>query len=190
MAAGLITYVVEPGISRFQVQAFASGLLSAIGHNPVIAIRGLIGEMSFREPGLQDASLVLRVDVSSLALVDEVSESDRREIERNMHRDVLETELYPEIVFASTLIEVAYGNYAPVPVRIHGNLNLHGQTRLIAIDAQVAFQGDMLRAFGSFPLWQTDFHIRLFSIAGGTLKLKDELALRFDIVARRHVEEA
>src|SRR5689334_7295065 len=118
--AGLITYLVEPRVSRFQVQAFASGLLSALGHNPTLAIRGLVGEMSFCHPGMEHASLVLRVDASSLALVDDVSESDRREIERNMHRDVLETELYPEIVFASTSIDVE-GTQEPRAVHINGN---------------------------------------------------------------------
>ena len=55
---------------------------------------------------------------------------------------------------------------------------------------KVAIQGDMLRAFGQFPLWQSDLHIHLIAIGGGTLKLKDELTLRFDVVARRFREEA
>ena len=188
--SGVVTYVVVPRVSRFQVQAFAAGLLSALGHNPIIAIRGLVGEMSFREPGFQDASLVLRVDASSLALVDEVSETDRREIERNMHRDVLETELFPEIVFVSDAISVENGSREPYDIRLNGNLTLHGQTRFVAIDARVAVQGELLRAFGSFNIWQSDFNIRLVSIAGGTLKLKDELVLRFDLSARRLREDS
>jgi polyisoprenoid-binding protein YceI len=187
--AGLITYVVDPRVSRFQVQAFAAGLLSALGHNPTIAIRGLVGEMSFVEPAFDEASLILRVDASSLSLLDDVSEQDRREIERNMHRDVLETEAYPEILFASAAVEVQNGRQ-PYEVRINGNLTLHGQTRLIGIDARMALQGEMLRAFGSFTIWQSDFHMRIVSIAGGTLKLKDELTLRFDVQARRLREES
>ncbi len=187
--SGLVTYVVVPRVSRFQVQAFAGGLLSALGHNPTIAIRGLVGEMSFREPGFEDASFILRVDASTLGLVDDVSESDRREIERNMHRDVLETELFPEIVFASTMITVENGAREPYDIRINGNLTLHGQTRLVTLDARITLQGELLRAFGSFTLWQSDFGIRLVSIAGGTLKLKDELALRFDLSARRLRED-
>lgn len=188
--SGLVTYVVVPRVSRFQVQAFAGGLLSALGHNPTIAIRGLVGEMSFREPGFEDASFILRVDASTLGLVDDVSESDRREIERNMHRDVLETELFPEIVFASTMITVENGAREPYDIRINGNLTLHGQTRLVTLDARITLQGELLRAFGSFTLWQSDFGIRLVSIAGGTLKLKDELVLKFDLSARRLREDS
>ena len=43
----------------------------------------------------------------------------------------------------------------------------------------------LLRAFGEFSVWQSDYHIKLISIGGGTLKLKDELKLKFDIGARR-----
>src|SRR5271154_1244748 len=98
----LATYVVESRISRFSVQAFAGGLLSALGHNPVFAIRGLVGDMSFREETLEEASLVIRVDASTLQLADDISERDRREIERNMHLDVLETARFPEIMFVAS----------------------------------------------------------------------------------------
>src|SRR5580692_11084458 len=100
----LVTYVVEPRISRFQVQTFAAGLLSALGHNPVFAVRGLVGDMSFCEGTLEEASLVIRAAATSLHLMDDISERDRREIERNMHRDVLETSLFPEIVFSTSRI--------------------------------------------------------------------------------------
>ncbi len=42
----------------------------------------------------------------------------------------------------------------------------------------------MLRANGEFSIRQTDYGIRLVSVAGGTLKLKDELKFTFDIVAQ------
>ena len=48
--------------------------------------------------------------------------------------------------------------------------------------------GDILRANGEFTLRQTDYRIKLASVAGGALKLKDELKFTFDIVARRKSE--
>jgi polyisoprenoid-binding protein YceI len=183
--SGPATYVVEPRISRFQVQAFAGGLLSALGHNPVFAIRGLVGDVNVHEETLEDASLILRVDATSLHLTDDISEHDRREIEWNMHRDVLETDLYPEILFVSTRIEVLDRAQEPVPIRIEGNVTLHGQTRAQNIQGKVTVNQGFLRAFGAFSVWQTDYNIRLVSVAGGTLKIKDELKFTFDIVARR-----
>jgi polyisoprenoid-binding protein YceI len=181
----LVTYVVEPRTSRFQVQAFATGLLSALGHNPIFAVRGLVGDMSFREETMEEASLILRVDSSSLHLVDDVSERDRREIERNMHVEVLETARYPEIMFATNRVEVLERNGDAWNVNLEGNLTLHGHTWAQSIPAKVTVSGAMLRAFGEFSVWQSDYHIKLISIGGGTLKLKDELKLRFDVGARR-----
>jgi hypothetical protein len=40
-------------------------------------------------------------------------------------------------------------------------------------------------AHGEFSLRQTAYAIKLVSVAGGTLKLKDELKCSFDIVARK-----
>ena len=179
----LATYVIEPRISRFQVQAFAGGLLSALGHNPIFAIRGLVGDMSFREETLEEASLIIRVDASSIRLMDDISERDRREIERIMHMDVLETNRFPEIMFATTKVDVLE-RANPHVVNLDGNLTLHGQTRALVIQARVSVNGGLLRAFGEFKVWQSDYHIELVSIGGGTLKIKDELKLKFDIGAR------
>ena len=46
----------------------------------------------------------------------------------------------------------------------------------------------MLRASGEFSVQQTSFNLKLISVAGGGLKLKDELKFTFDIVARRKQE--
>jgi hypothetical protein len=45
--------------------------------------------------------------------------------------------------------------------------------------------GTFLRASGDFSLNQTDYGIKLVSVAGGALKLKDELKFSFEIVAWR-----
>ena len=156
-----------------------------LGHNPTFAIRGLVGDLSFRDGTLEDASVVVRVDASSLHLMDDISERDRREIERNMHRDVLETDLYPEIMYVTNRVDILDGSSSPASVKLEGNLTLHGQTRSLVIPAKVSPAGGILRAFGTFPLWQSDYNIQLVAVAGGTLKIKDELKLTFDIAARR-----
>ena len=62
---------------------------------------------------------------------------------------------------------------------------MHGVTRNQPIAVRVALFGSMLRASGDFSLDQTDYNIKLVSVAGGALKLKDELKFSFEIVARR-----
>ena len=68
---------------------------------------------------------------------------------------------------------------------LKGSLTLHGVSRSQPINVRVALLGSMLRASGDFSLNQTDYGIKLVSVAGGALKLKDELKFSFEIVARR-----
>jgi hypothetical protein len=64
-------------------------------------------------------------------------------------------------------------------------LALHGITNSHAFFAQVAFGVDSFRAYGEFTLLQTDYGIKIASVAGGTLKLQDELKFTFYVVGRK-----
>jgi hypothetical protein len=68
---------------------------------------------------------------------------------------------------------------------LNGRLTLHGVTNNQPVIARVAVFGEMLRASGDFMLNQTDYRIKPISVAGGGLKLKNELKASFEIVARR-----
>lgn len=180
----VVRYRIDAGQSRFTVQGVAEGMLSMFGHNPVIAICGFGGDVRCVPGTLESASLLMLVQADSLAVVNKVSDKDKREMERGMREDVLEVARYPEVVFMSTKISAdrtAEGHYG---VRIDGNLSLHGVTRDHQINLQVTVNGSgLLRAQGEFMLRQTDYHIKPVSAVGGTLKMKDELKFSFDITA-------
>ena len=181
----LVHYRIDAGMSRFTVRAFATGLFSSLGHNPTFAIRGYTGEAAFVPGSLEQASVRISVQADSLGVTDDISQKDRAEIESGMRQDVLETSIYPEIVFESSQLtanKMGEGAYA---VNASGILALHGVTRSETIYAQVAVTGDTLRAYGEFSLRQTDYGIKLVSVAGGTLKVKDEVKISFDFTARK-----
>jgi len=179
-----VRYRVDASRSRFIAQAFAKGLLSAFGHNPRLAVRGFEGEVKFDSAAPDAASVWMKARADSLVVIDDMSEKDRREIERVTRDELLDTVRYPEIVFQSSIVaarRMAEGRYH---ARVAGDLSLRGVTRELAIDAMALMEGDELRAQGGFTLRLTDFNIRPVSVAGGLLKLKDEVQLSFDILAR------
>ena len=55
-------HVLDAAKSRFVVRATASGLLSAFGHNPTIAIRNFTGEAWFRAQAPDQSSLQFKID--------------------------------------------------------------------------------------------------------------------------------
>jgi len=182
---GLVHYRLDPAASKFTVQAFAEGLLSMFGHDPVIGVKDFQGEASFVPGTFENAWLKLTINANSLRVVNDVKEKDRRDIERTMRDEVLETGKFPEIVFQSnnvSLSRIGEGRYRG---RVIGDLTLHGVTQSnISINGEVILNNDGLKTKGNFVIKQTDYKIKLVSVAGGTLKIKNEVKGRFDILAR------
>jgi polyisoprenoid-binding protein YceI len=180
-----IRYVIDTRASQFTVQAFASGLISAIAHSPKIAIRDWTGMVQMSSAALDGLSLKVRVKSLSLEVLDELSDSDRKEIHRVMNREVLETTQFPEIAYDSTLVTAEKLKDDLYRLNVRGRLNLHGVSNEQDFVAQASLGVDSARAYGSFTLLQSDYSIRIASIAGGTLKLQDELKFSFYVVARK-----
>jgi polyisoprenoid-binding protein YceI len=184
-SAATVRYEIDTRASQFTVQAFASGLIAAVAHSPKIAIRDWTGVIQVPSPTLEDASVQVRVKAASLEVLDELSDADRREIHRIMNKEVLETAEFPEIVYESTQVKPEQLKDDLYRVHVSGRLSLHGISNEHAFGAQVAIWVDSARAYGAFTLRQTDYNIRIASIAGGTLKLQDELKFSFYVVARK-----
>jgi len=184
--SGVVRYRLVPAQSTFTVQAFAEGLLSAFGHDPVLAIKDFSGEVQFVPGSFEAAFLKMTVKADSIVLSTEVKEKDRIEIEQTMREQVLEIAKYPEIVFVSSNISVtklAEGRYR---ARVIGDLTFHGATQKnLWITPEVTVSGESLSAKGVFSLKQTDFGIKPFSAAAGTIKLKNELKFSFDIAGEQ-----
>jgi polyisoprenoid-binding protein YceI len=178
-------YTIDVTKSRLTVKAFASGLLSGLGHNPVIAARDFSGQVAFSPENLADSTLNFVVRADSLAVQNDVSDKDRGEIERTMKNDVLQVQQFPEIAFTTKQVSGMRMGDSLYIAKIEGDLSLHGVTRSQTITAQVVPGDDTVRAYGDFSLNQTAFNIKLVSVAGGALKVKDELKFSFDITARK-----
>src|SRR5262249_5758889 len=140
---------------------------------------------SFDADNPAPSSLKLQIRADSLEVTDDVSGNDRREIETTMRRAVLASDRYPDIVFESrdTSIEKVGDNQ--FQGRLSGMLTLRGATAPVTIPAQITIHDGMLRAAGKFSLSQSKFGLPQVRAAAGTIKLKDELTLNFDIVGRK-----
>jgi polyisoprenoid-binding protein YceI len=183
--ATLLHYVVDARASRFTVQAFAIGILSAMGHNPRIGIRTFSGEVDFDAEAAQACRFRLSMKSNSVGVLDDISDKDRREIERIMNEQVLESSKYPEIVYEAPTVSIKHIEGNLYSATLVGTLSFHGVTHNRSIPARIASFDHMVRASGEFTLNQSDYGIKPISIAGGAMKVKDELKFSFEIVARK-----
>lgn len=178
-------YIADTKSSQFTAQVFADGLLSAFGHSPTIAIRDFAAEAEVNLEEIEKSALKATIHAARLAVKDDISDKDRREIERTMQEEILESSSYPEIVYECSKIAATKNGEGQYSVTLNGDLTLHGVTRSLAVPARVVLDGDSLRAFGNFSLRQTDYELKLASVAGGVLKVKDEIKFSFNILARK-----
>jgi len=95
----------------------------------------------------------------------------------------LEADSYPEIVYECSSLSASKTGEGQYQVTLNGELTLHGVNREQPVSARVFVNGATLRAAGDVSILQSDYDIQPVTAAGGTIKLKDEVKLSFDITA-------
>jgi polyisoprenoid-binding protein YceI len=174
------TYNLVPAESSFTVFVGKAGALSFLAHDHNIAVKSFSGRVVVPPAGAAQGSLELDVDARSLVVLDKVSDKDRAEITKSMHEAVLESAKFPKITFRS----VGISNVNGASLTVNGDLTLHGVTRRIAVPVNISATPQLLRATGKYTLKQTDFGITPYSAAAGSIRVKNEVVLNFNLVAK------
>jgi polyisoprenoid-binding protein YceI len=164
--------VIDTEHSTLKIHVGKTGLFSGAGHDHWVTA-------SFAEGSFNDGDspqVGFTVDARKLMLVqdDKLSPQQEAEVQRTMHAKVLESESYPLISFHSTKFEKTGANQWIVS----GELTLHGQSRPILVEVRRSVEGYA----GLSKIKQTDFGIDPVSIAGGLVKVKNELEVQFALV--------
>jgi YceI-like domain len=159
--------------STITVRVFKSGLFRAFADNHVI--QAPLGDGSLDESATPHVELV--VDTHRMRVLDPgLSPNDREDVQtRMLGPEVLDSNRFAQIRFHSTAVQRLEADHW----LIRGDLDLHGQIHQVAV--KVARESGRYK--GSTTLRQTEFAITPISIAGGTVKVKDEITIEFDIVA-------
>jgi YceI-like protein len=182
-------YAIDATLSRVTLRAFASAA-SPLGNSPTVVIQELAGWARFGSRTFDQPCIRIKIKAGSLTVVESMSEEDRSAIESTMMRYVLEIDKYPEILFCSSRVSVSKAGQGQYWINLIGDLSLHGVTGSLPIAAQMALVDNTLRAQGEFTLLHTSYKMKLVSLPGGRLKLKDEVTCSFDILARKQTDLA
>jgi polyisoprenoid-binding protein YceI len=168
-AAGQLS-LIDTAHSKLLVHVSKSGVFSGFADNHEVEARIAEGSLDTKAGQLR-----LSVDSRQMHVLDPQLSSDKRQQvqERMLGPEVLDSIRFPEITFESTHVEQEHEGR----IRVDGLLSLHGVTKPVSVLAQVEHG----RYTGRLALRQRDFGITPVSIAGGTVKVKDELTIEFDI---------
>lgn len=162
--------LIDTAHSRLLIRVSKTGVFSGFADNHEVEARIAKGTLDAKSGQLR-----LSVDSRQMRVLDpQLPPDKRRQVqERMLGPEVLDSTHFPEIIFESTRVE--HGQEGVFTV--NGRLSLHGVTKPISLVAHLK-NG---RYTGTFALKQRDFGIIPVSVAGGTVKVKDELAIEFDI---------
>jgi len=180
------TYTIVPAESNFWVFVGKSGLFSALAHDHEIGVKSFSGRVVVPETGAGAGSLEMEVDAKSLVVLDKKpSEEDKKKIFDSMHNEVIESAKHQKITFKSVSVgDVKQTGDDTYNFVVNGDLTLRGVTKRIAVPVAATITPQQLRAAGKYTLKQTDYGIKPYSAAGGTIKVKNEVVINFNIVAK------
>jgi polyisoprenoid-binding protein YceI len=160
--------------STITVHVGKSGLLSAAAHDHTI--NAPISSGTVRESTAPHIEFTIETAKMTVKPDPKIDANDQATIQTHMEELTLETKKYPEIAFRSTRIErIADGQW-----KVDGDLSLHGVTKPVSLTVKQTGDSWTTRTV----LKQTDFGIKPISIGGGMIKVKNEVEIDFQIVAR------
>ncbi len=157
--------------STITIHVGKSGLFSAAAHEHWVNAPIASGKIG-------DASVEFTVDTSKMKVKPDpkVDAKTQAQIQKDMEEMTLEPAKYPAIAFRSSHVDkTGEGQW-----KVDGTLSLHGSTKPISL--AVTKNGEAYT--GHTILKQTDFGIKPISIGGGTIKVKNEVEIEFQIFAR------
>lgn len=160
--------------STLTVRVYRTGLFGKFGHDH--EIRAPIAEGSLEDG--ETPAVTLRVKTSEMKVLDpDLEPKKRADVQETMLSDkVLDSVNFPEVRFSSSRVTPMGTDQWLVT----GTLTLHGETH--AVTARVHRENG--RYHGETTVRQSDYGITPVSVAGGTVSVKNEVKIEFDIAVK------
>jgi polyisoprenoid-binding protein YceI len=160
--------------STIAIHVGKSGLLSAAAHDHTISAP--ISSGSLQETPTPRIEFTVQAAAMTVKPDPRIDAKTQATIQMDMEEITLEAKKFPEITFRSNRIEKVGNDQW----NVDGDLSLHGVTKLVSLTVKQSGDSWVTRTV----LKQTDFGIKPISVAGGMVKVKDEIQIDFQIFAR------
>jgi hypothetical protein len=190
---GATLYRLNPSASQVDILVYRGGTLARLGHNHVMTSKAVSGQVWLHSQ-LEKSGFELAFPVAELIVDDadarraagpefppEIPQGDKEGTRKNMLRtEVLDGERFPQVSLQS--VRVTGTQESP---QITARITIKEATREIEVPAEVSVEGSRLTAKGEFDIQQTGFGMKPFSVAMGAIAVKDQLHIKFTLVAEK-----
>lgn len=172
---------LEASTARCIVLTYKEGLLSAVAHDLKLEVTrfsididdALQSVVATFEAGSVRVACAVKDGIDATSTL---SEKDKRDIQDNIAKDVLEVRKYQHIRFNSTKVDREGDGF-----RVKGRLEIKGKSRELSC---------LVRSIGpdwvcEVTLHQPDFGIKPFSAMLGAMKIKPDVDVRVSVAKSR-----
>ncbi len=191
-------YVVDADASQVLVLVYRDGPMAKLGHNHVIAVHQLSGEvlipkdtangsftLSFPVAAMAVDDRALRADLGDdfKAPVDAASVAGTRE--HMLGEKLLNALQFPMIRLASGPLR-SEGDHWVVTL----NISVHGHASAVEVPVTLVMNPAELTATGEFDLTHAQLGLMPYSVGHGALRVAETMHVRFRVVARNDASGA
>lgn len=190
--ADAVEYRLVPGESEIRILAYREGPLASLGHNHVISTTDIGGVIARAAPinrstvRLTFAVQSLRIDIPKQRKEegeDFPGELDQSAIDGTrsnmLGEKLLDAANFPDVSLRSREIS---GELPALQLLM--DVTVKNQVTPVTIPVTVTVDARQLVATGAVTVRQTDLGLQPFSVGLGALSVRDELELKFRLVAR------
>jgi polyisoprenoid-binding protein YceI len=178
-------YAVDLSASVINVTIFHDGFLGKVRPSNTLAVKTFSGRISLAPKDLSRAKVEIDAEAKSLTNTHpEISDLERRELHSVLHTKVLESERFPQVTFRSVKVTEIKEEGGKKSFVLQGDLTIHGVTKRVTAPVSMTISGGQLRATGETTLKQTDFGMTPYSGGFGMIKIRDEVKVSFNVVAK------
>jgi polyisoprenoid-binding protein YceI len=188
---GRLVLAIDAAHSQVVIDVGKAGMFGFAGHAHEVEAADVRGQVTVDLSDLPHAALTLEFASAGLQVTGKGEPpADVVEVQKVMRSErVLDVAHFPAIVFVSRRISVSARTAGTADLVIEGDMTLHGATRAMRIPASVTMDaGGRFRARGTFVLKQSDFGMVPVTAAGGAIRVRDELDIRF-LLEMRPIDE-
>ena len=173
---------VIAGRGHFRIHVGTAGLFGAFAHDHLVEAQKFTGCATMDSREVTHSSIKLDFPANTIRVIDpKENPKDRAEVQKTMEMEVLRVSEFPSVRFESTSVE----REGTDRFLVHGNLTIRGRTQPTIIPVALKRLPDgTYQAAGQYKFKQTTFGIKPIQLAGGTVKVKDELQIEFELFLR------
>ena len=184
-------YQIDAQASDIRILVYRGGVLKHVGHNHVVSLADIEGAV-VRQPSFGDSRASLVIPVHTLVVdnpqvraeegADFSSEPSEQDI-AGTRGNMLGAKLLAATRFPQLGAEVIGIRGSPDDAVITARITIRDAVHELEFPAAVQYDADKVRIKGEFRVLQSAFGIRPFSVMFGSLRVQDEITVKFNIAA-------